>query len=148
MKVSDLYPAVENLVKKFGKDSLQAICDFLKKEIKYYNWVGFYFMNDEDQMLHIGPYAGAETEHTQIPYGKGICGQVAVSGKTFTVQDVKEQDNYIACSIETKAEIVVPIKREGKVIGQIDIDSHYAEPFTEEDEKLLEQICALVATVI
>ncbi len=145
MNYGDIRTEVSRILQEKGSDGLLAICELLKSEIEYYNWVGFYFMNDDEQMLELGPYAGAETEHARIAYGKGICGQVAVSGKTFNVDDVHAQDNYIACSIETKAEIVVPMYRGDQLIGQIDIDSHYVDPFTPEDEKLLEDICRAVA---
>ena len=82
-----------------------------------------------------------------IPFGKGICGQVALSNENFVVQDVSEQDNYISCGIDVKSEIVVPIIQEGKNIGQIDIDSHDIAPFTKEDEDLLEFICTIVASL-
>lgn len=91
--------------------------------------------------LKLSEYVGKPTEHTHIPFGKGICGQVALSNKNFVVQDVQEQDNYISCGIDVKSEIVVPIFQHGKNIGQIDIDSHDLSPFSEEDERLLEVIC-------
>lgn len=137
----------DNLISS-SEHALQNICDLLLERVPHYNWVGFYFMNDETEILEIGPYAGAETEHTRIPYGKGICGQVAVSGETFRVDDVNAQDNYIACSIETKAELVVPMFKDGKIIGQIDIDSHYAAPFTDEDEAFLTQVCEKAASIL
>ncbi|SDD92259.1 GAF domain-containing protein [Riemerella columbipharyngis] len=127
---------------------LQKICQLLDEEISYYNWTGFYFRNGDKEELVLGPYVGAETDHTVIPFGKGICGQVAVSNETFVVPDVSEQDNYLSCSIATKAEIVVPIIKDGKNIGQIDIDSHSLNPFTEEDRQLLEWICAEVAKIL
>ena len=104
------------------------------------HWTGFYFMNEEKQQLEIGPYVGAFTDHSIIPYGKGICGQVALSGKTFEVPDVNAQDNYLACSLATKSEIVVPIYANDKLIGLIDFDSHQLDPFTSEDNDLLERV--------
>ena len=118
---------------------------WLDEEVSYYNWTGFYFMNDEKQQLEIGPYVGAYTDHTVIPYGRGICGQVAVSGKTFEVPDVHAQDNYLACSLATKSEIVVPIYKGENLVGQIDIDSHELDPFTQEDHDLLEAVANFVA---
>jgi GAF domain-containing protein len=117
----------------------------LKERVPYYDWVGFYFKNGDKEELKLGPYAGEPTNHTIIPFGKGICGQVAVSNNNFVVPDVKAQDNYIACSLNVKAEIVVPLFRNGKNIGQIDIDSNTSDPFTIEDEMLLEFINAKVA---
>ena len=119
-------------------EKLLSICKLLSDSIDYYNWVGFYFANQETKTLHLGPYVGAETDHTVIPFGKGICGQVAVSNANFVVPDVSAQDNYIACSFTVKSEIVVPLFVNGKNIGQIDIDSHVIDPFTETDEKFLE----------
>jgi len=127
------------------KDKLQNICIVLKQEVAHYNWVGFYFKNGTKNELKLGPFAGEPTEHTVIPFGKGICGQVALSDKNFVVQDVASQDNYISCGLEVKSEIVVPIFVDGKNIGQIDIDSHSTSPFTDKDERLLEFVCAKVA---
>ncbi len=119
-------------------EKLYKVCELLEKNIKYYTWVGFYFANHENQTLHLGPYVGAPTDHTVIPFGKGICGQVAISNTNFVVPDVAAQDNYIACSFTVKSEIVVPLFVDGKNIGQIDIDSNVLNPFTEEDERFLE----------
>lgn len=129
-------------------EKLQKICQLLDQEIDYFNWTGFYFRNGDKEELILGPYVGAETDHTIIPFGKGICGQVAVSGETFVVPDVYAQDNYLSCSIDTKAEIVVPIFKDGKNIGQIDIDSHKQDPFTQEDEDLLEWLCKEVVKIL
>jgi len=130
------------------ENKLQSICDYLENEISYYDWVGFYFKNGDKNELKLAQYTGEETEHTIIPFGKGICGQVAVSNKNFVVQDVSEQDNYISCGWKVKSEIVIPIFVNGENIGQIDIDSHTANVFTEKDELLLEFICKKVATIL
>ncbi|MGB3150209.1 MAG: GAF domain-containing protein [Maribacter sp.] len=127
---------------------LQEICNLLKEQIAHYDWVGFYFRNGAKEELKLGPYAGEPTDHTIIPFGKGICGQVAVSNQNFVVPDVKAQDNYIACSITVKAEIVVPLFVNGENIGQIDIDSNTPNPFTEEDERFLEFVNEEVAKFI
>ena len=127
---------------------LHEICELLEANIDYYNWVGFYFKNGDKDELKLGPYVGEPTDHVIIPFGKGICGQVAVSNENFIVPDVAAQDNYIACSITVKAEIVIPIFVDGKNIGQIDIDSNTADPFTEEDERFLEFVCFEVAEMI
>ena len=128
-------------------DKLQKVCHLLDQEIPYFNWTGFYFKNGDKNELILGPYVGAETDHTIIPFGKGICGQVAVSNETFVVPDVHEQDNYLSCSIDTKAEIVVPIIKNGENIGQIDIDSHTLDPFTDEDREMLEWLCKEIAKI-
>ena len=127
---------------------LQKVCQLLHDEVAHYNWVGFYFRNGEKEELKLGPYVGAETDHTIIPFGKGICGQVAVSNETFVVPDVSAQDNYLSCSIKTKSEIVVPIFKNGENIGQIDIDSHVIDPFTDTDEELLNYVCEKVSEII
>lgn len=129
-------------------DKLLKICQLLDKEIEYFNWTGFYFRNGDKEELVLGPYVGAETEHSVIPFGRGICGQVAVSNNTFVVPDVSEESNYLSCSLQTKAEIVVPIIKNGENIGQIDIDSHTLNPFTEEDIALLEWLCEEIAKII
>jgi GAF domain-containing protein len=148
MSFSKLKPKVEHIVMQSNvsrDEKLLQICQLLNKNIEHYNWVGFYFANHETQTLHLGPYIGAETDHTVIPFGKGICGQVAVSNQNFTVPDVSAQDNYIACSFTVKSEIVIPLFVNGKNIGQIDIDSHELDPFTEEDEHFLEFVNSEVA---
>ena len=108
-------------------DALGAICHLLNQSVEHYDWVGIYLADPKRKVLHLGPFAGAETEHTTIPYGKGICGQVAESHETFLVPDVRAQKNYIACSMKVKSEIVVPIMKQGKFVGQLDIDSHTAD---------------------
>lgn len=127
---------------------LLQICELLEANVPHYNWVGFYFKNGNKNELKLGPYVGEPTDHTIIPFGKGICGQVAVSNKNFVVPDVAAQDNYIACSITVKAEIVIPIFVNGENIGQIDIDSNTPDPFTEDDERFLEFVCALVSKTL
>ena len=119
-------------------EKLQSICQLLQDNVPHYNWVGFYFANHEAKTLHLGPYVGEPTDHTVIPFGKGICGQVAESNQNFVVPDVAAQDNYIACSFVVKSEIVVPLFLNGINIGQIDIDSNTIDPFTENDERFLE----------
>ena len=128
--------------------SLQMICELLKTEIPHYDWVGFYFRNGDKEELKLGAYSGAPTDHTIIPFGKGICGQVALSNQNFVVADVKAQDNYISCSISVKSEIVIPLFVNGQNIGQIDIDSNTADPFTNADERFLEFVCQSVAKLM
>ena len=126
-------------------EKLKQICELLEQNISYYNWVGFYFRNGIKEELLLGPYVGAPTDHTVIPFGKGICGQVAVSNQNFVVPDVAAQDNYIACSFTVKSEIVVPLFVNGENIGQIDIDSNVLDPFTAEDERFLEFVNSEIA---
>lgn len=141
MTFQELKPKVQDILHHtdiLREDKLLQVCHLLRDNIDYYDWVGFYFANHEEKTLHLGPYAGEPTDHTVIPFGKGICGQVAVSNENFVVPDVKAQDNYIACSFTVKSEIVVPLFVDGKNIGQIDIDSNVIDPFTELDERFLE----------
>ena len=142
-KIKSLVDNAQNV-----EQTLLLICELLKSEIPYYDWVGFYFKNGDKKELKLGPYAGSATDHTIIPFGKGICGQVAVSNKNFVVPDVKAQDNYIACSLTVKSEIVIPLFVNGENIGQIDIDSNTLNPFTKEDEQFLEFVCAKVAVLL
>jgi len=127
---------------------LQILCELLKENVVHYDWVGFYFRNGEKEELKLGPYAGEPTEHAIIPFGKGICGQVAISNENFVVPDVKSQDNYIACSITVKSEIVVPLFVNAVNIGQIAIDSNTLDPFSEDDERFLEFVNERVAEII
>lgn len=148
MNFETLKPQVTNIISNTDKtvdERLLGICELLESHIEYYNWVGFYFSDEQKETLHLGPYVGAPTDHTVIPFGKGICGQVAVSNQNFVVPDVAAQDNYIACSITVKAEIVVPIFVNGENIGQIDIDSNTRDPFTNADERFLEFVTNEVA---
>ena len=150
MSFRDLKSKIKSLVDNAQnvEQTLLLICELLKSEIPYYDWVGFYFKNGDKKELKLGPYAGSATDHTIIPFGKGICGQVAVSNKNFVVPDVKAQDNYIACSLTVKSEIVIPLFVNGENIGQIDIDSNTLNPFTKEDEQFLEFVCAKVAVLL
>ena len=150
MSFRDLKSKIKSLVDNAQnvEQTLLLICELLKSEIPYYDWVGFYFKNGDKKELKLGPYAGSATDHTIIPFGKGLCGQVAVSNKNFVVPDVKAQDNYIACSLTVKSEIVIPLFVNGENIGQIDIDSNILNPFTKEDEEFLEFVCAKVAVLL
>lgn len=149
--LKSLEPKILGIVKDESKSvdtRLGDICELLRNNVDHYDWVGFYFKNGDKEELKLGPYAGAPTNHTIIPFGKGICGQVAVSNQNFVVPDVAAQDNYIACSITVKAEIVVPLFVNGENVGQIDIDSNTPDPFTEEDERFLEFINRHVAEIL
>jgi L-methionine (R)-S-oxide reductase len=150
MEIESIKIKIEAIIslKVILKEKLQAICDLLESEISHYDWVGFYFKNGDKNELKLAQYTGEETEHTIIPFGKGICGQVAVSNKNFVVQDVSEQENYISCGWKVKSEIVIPIFVNEENIGQIDIDSHTANVFNSEDEELLEFICEKVAKLL
>ncbi|MEZ4795646.1 MAG: GAF domain-containing protein [Flavobacteriaceae bacterium] len=151
MNLDILKPKVTEIVSNTNEtveNRLLNVCKLLESHVEYYNWVGFYFRNGDKKELKLGPYVGEPTDHTIIPFGKGICGQVAVSNQNFVVPDVAAQDNYIACSITVKAEIVIPIFVNSKNIGQIDIDSNTPDPFTEADERFLEFVCKEVAGIL
>jgi L-methionine (R)-S-oxide reductase len=150
MEINSIKNKVVSIVssKTTLEERLQAICVLLESTVSYYDWVGFYFKNGDKNELKLAQYTGEETEHTIIPFGKGICGQVAISNENFVVQDVSEQDNYISCGWKVKSEIVIPIFVNDKNIGQIDIDSHTTNVFNLEDEELLEFICLKVAEIL
>ncbi|WP_456420581.1 GAF domain-containing protein [Lutibacter sp.] len=150
MNISQLKKVITTIIEgdNTTSEKLQSICNYLKQEINYYDWVGFYFKNGNKKELKLAEFSGEPTEHTLIPFGKGICGQVAISNKNFIVPDVKAQNNYISCGFKVKSEIVIPILVNGKNIGQIDIDSHTVNPFTKNDELLLEFVCKKVAHLL
>jgi GAF domain-containing protein len=128
-------------------EKLMKICMLLKNEVPYYDWVGFYIADRSKNELVLGPFSGESTEHVRIPFGKGICGQAAQKRHTFVVQDVSKEKNYLSCSPKVKSEIVVPIFKNGKIVGELDIDSHSHAPFTHEDKQFLEEICNIVAKI-
>ena len=114
-----------------------------------YNWVGFYWLDPEDSaMLELGAFAGAPTEHARIPVSSGICGAAVAQGETIVVDDVRADPRYLACSIETKSEIVVPIRAHGRVAGEIDIDSHSVAAFGVEDRNFLESCAGTIGRFI
>lgn len=151
MNKNDLKPEITNIINKSGVEhveKMQSICDLLQDQLPTYNWVGFYMAHESEPTLHLWCQAGEPTDHVTIPFGKGICGQVAVSNQNFVVDDVKAQDNYIACSIHVKSEVVIPLFKDGKNIGQIDIDSNTVAAFDESDERFLEWVNEQVASIL
>jgi GAF domain-containing protein len=117
----------------------------LAETIPTFNWVGFYMIDPhQPNMLELGPFAGAPTEHVRIPLDKGICGAAAAGGKTIVVDDVRSDPRYLACSLETRSEIVVPIYAHHKVVGEIDIDSHAPAAFGAAERDLVEHCAKLV----
>jgi len=116
----------------------------IAERLPYYNWVGFYMLDpDDENMLVLGPFHGVPTEHVRIPVTQGICGAAVAQGETVIVDDVSVDPRYLSCSIDTRSEIVVPIRAAGKIIGEIDIDSHTINTFDAEDRSFLED-CAEV----
>jgi len=118
---------------------LQDICDFLYENMENCDWAGFYLVDPSiDDELFLGPFAGEPTEHVRIEFGTGICGQAASTEKTFIITDVGSESNYLSCSAKVKSEIVVPVFHMGAVIGEIDLDSHVHDGFSDENRILLE----------
>jgi GAF domain-containing protein len=115
----------------------------LKDAIPYYTWVGIYLVDGAELVL--GPFIGKPSPHTRIPLGQGICGAAATGKTTIVVDDVNADPRYLACSIETRSEIVVPIMEDGEVLGEIDIDSDAPAAFGDADRRLLEQVATLLA---
>jgi GAF domain-containing protein len=124
---------------------MKGITVLLNEQMLKYNWVGFYMLEPgaNPPVLVLGHYQGAMTPHTRIPLHEGICGAAATTGQTVNIDDVSTDPRYLACSIETKSEIVVPIFVHGKVAGELDIDSHFPAAFGGEDRELVEY-CARV----
>ena len=120
----------------------------LNEKMLKYNWVGFYMLERgaSSPALVLGHYQGAMTPHARIPLNQGICGAAASSGKTVVVDDVAKDPRYLACSLETKSEIVVPIFVRGEVVGELDIDSHFPAAFGSEDRALVEYCAQLVGS--
>lgn len=136
---------------KSATELMTNIVEKLNEMMLKYNWVGFYMLEEKpgaDPMLVLGPFVGAMTPHIRIPLNQGICGAAASSGQTVVVDDVKSDPRYLACSIETKSEIVVPVYAAGKVVGELDIDSHFNAAFGPEDRQICEYAAGLVGRFI
>jgi GAF domain-containing protein len=130
-------------------EKLKTVCKLLKDNVPYYNWVGFYIVEKRRRNeLVLGQFEGEPTEHTRIPFGKGICGQAAELRKTFLVQDVSKETNYLSCSVNVKSEIVVPIFKEGEIVGELDVDSHSVSPFGKEDATFLKKISEMTSKIL
>jgi L-methionine (R)-S-oxide reductase len=131
-----------------ARQLMSEIVELLHERMLKYNWVGFYMLEPESleqpPVLVLGPFQGAMTPHTRIPLHQGICGAAASSGKTVVVDDVTKDNRYLACSFETKSEIVVSVFVRGNVVGELDIDSHFPAAFRDEDRELVEYCAALV----
>ena len=126
-------------------DLMRKMVKLLHERVLKYNWVGFYMLEPgaKPPVLVLGAFEGAMTPHTRIPLNQGICGAAASSGQTVVVDDVSKDSRYLACSLETKSEIVVPVFAHGKIVGELDIDSHFPAAFTPEHQKLV-QYCAQI----
>jgi len=139
--------AVENV-----NELMSIIVRRLRERLPRFNWVGFYMIekgrSGEEPMLVLGPYVGAETPHKRIPLNQGICGAAVSSGRTLVVDDVNADPRYLACSLETKSEIVAPVFVRGKAVGELDIDSHTPAAFTDDDRELVEHCATLVGNLL
>ena len=127
----------------------KAVVEAIAAELPRYNWTGFYWLDPHDpQTLVLGAFIGEPTPHVRIPVTQGICGAAVASGETVVVDDVHADPRYLSCSIQTKSEIVVPITAHGKVIGEIDIDSHSPAAFSNIDRIFLEEVAGIVGRFI
>ncbi len=129
-----------------AQELMGAMVKLLHHRMLKYNWVGFYLLEPgaEPPMLVLGAFEGAMTPHTRIPLNQGICGAAASSGQTVVVDDVNKDPRYLACSLETRSEIVVPVFANGKVVGELDIDSHFPAAFTSEHKDFVQHCAMLV----
>ena len=135
---------IKQILTENEDNSLQHVVDFLQTTFKSYSWVGIYLV--KKNMLQLGPWQGSQaTEHTKIPIGQGICGAAAKTGKTEIVSDVHADDRYLSCFISTRSEIVVPIKQNDTIIGEIDIDSDTPDAFTKKDDQFLKEIADMLS---
>jgi len=141
------YGIAENKIKEIltsSADVLKDVVDFLHDNFNHYSWVSVYLVEENDLVL--GPWKGPHaTEHKRIPIGQGICGFAATSGKTEIIPDVNADDRYLSCFVSTKSEIVVPIKKDGKIVGEIDIDSDKKDAFTKDDAQFLERVADMLS---
>jgi len=147
LKSGDLISELDALAKsaRSAEALMKGIVALLHEKLTRYNWVGFYMLEkDGGDFLVLGPFKGTMTPHTRIPLNQGICGAAASSGKTVVVDDVNSDPRYLACSLETKSEIVVPVFVKGKVAGELDIDSHFLAAFGPEDRKFCEHAAAVL----
>lgn len=134
---------IEKIISK-SKNVLEDVVEFLYKNFDYYSWVGVYIVKGNNLIL--GPWGGfQETEHKKIPIGTGICGSALKTGKTEIIADVNSDSRYLSCFLSTKSEIVIPIKKEGKVVGEIDIDSEFTNAFKKKDKFFLEKIADMLS---
>jgi L-methionine (R)-S-oxide reductase len=143
MSHGDALETIDGILAAKG-DVLQPVVDLLHDDFENYSWVGIYLVEGDDLVL--GPWKGPEaTEHVRIPVGQGICGAAAATGQTEIVDDVNADERYLACFPSTRSEIVVPIAHEGRVVGEIDIDSDRPAAFGHDDRAFLERVAQLIA---
>ena len=142
---SDLLTAIGSAVAAAPTvtSAMQQVVRLLKDAVPHYTWVGIYLV--EGNELVLGPFVGKPSPHTRIPLGQGICGAAVAEKATIVVDDVNADPRYLACSVETKSEIVVPIMRGAQPIGEIDVDSDQPAAFGDGDRALLEPVAAMLA---
>ena len=147
---SSVFELIANVVnsQSEGIDILRSVTEVLYRNVDHYDWVGFYLANRSDRTLSLGPFTGESTEHTEIGYGEGICGQSASTEQSYIVQNVAAEENYLACSPKVQSEIVVPIFCDGHFVGELDIDSHEKNAFTEGDKHFLQRVAKLIAHLL
>ncbi len=107
-----------------------------------YNWTGFYMRRGNH--LEVGPYVGPETQHTRIELNQGICGAAATQKKSLTVDDVRSDPRFLACSASTRSELVVPLMDGDTCLGEIDLDSNTPSFFTRQDQQMLEAVAKVI----
>ena len=128
---------------------LQKICDYLSQNSDNCDWVGYYLVDPASpRELVLGPFSGEPTEHRRIPFGEGICGQAAQTERTFVVDDVEKEDNYLSCSPEVRSEIVVPVFHEGILAGELDVDSHQESAFSDKHRAFLEWVADATSALV
>ena len=135
--------AAATLGETTAQHALERTVEILKRTVPHYTWVGIYLLDGNELVL--GPFLGKPSPHTRIPIGQGICGAAAREKQTIVVDDVNADDRYLACSLETKSEIVVPIMIGTRVLGEIDIDSDRPAAFGDDDRRLLEHVARMLA---
>lgn len=152
---SSLYAELLSQIKSFAATASNAealmrfIAETLATRLTDYNWVGFYLLDpNDDAMLELGPFVGAPTTHTRIPVSEGICGAAVAQAQTIVVDDVYSDPRYLACSIETQSEIVAPIRVHGRIVGEIDIDSHQKAAFPPTDRTFVERCAEIVGNYL
>lgn len=144
MDYTQAQQTIANILQRSTSSVVQEVVDVLYETFDTYSWIGIYVV--KGNVLILGPWRGIQaTEHTTIPIGRGICGSAARSGKTECVDNVHQDNRYLSCFVSTKSEIVVPIKKQGKVIGEIDIDSDISHAFTKKDVVFLEKIADMLS---
>ncbi|HEY6572409.1 MAG TPA: GAF domain-containing protein [Candidatus Eisenbacteria bacterium] len=123
---------------------LQAAIRGLHESDDRFDWTGIYELGP-DGILHLGPYVGAATEHTEIPVGRGICGTAVAEKRDLNIPDVREVGNYLACSLQTRSELVVLIRDGETIFAQIDIDSHTVNAFDAAATLAVERVAGWLA---